>query len=308
MSPQNDRSRKRDAPEGGVRLQKLLAEAGYGSRRACEEFVTAGRVAVDGEVVTQLGTRVDPQTQSIEVDGERLAIEPKKYFLVNKPIGYLSTNSDPGGRPRVIDLLPAGGPRLYPVGRLDENSRGLLLVTNDGEMANKLLHPRYGVPRRYKVQVAGEPGRDVLEQLKEGLHFTEGLFKVRGVKKLKTVGKSTWLELVLTEGRNREIRRLLARVGHKVMKLERIGFGPLKLGRLKVGEYRPLSRREVAELEELVRTNTATGRRAPGKRKRATRKATTGESGTRGPRKRTAKKRTGGPRTGGPKKTKRRKR
>lgn len=293
MSSPKKRASRGAPPAYGVRLQKVLAEAGYGSRRACEEFVTAGRVVVDGKVVSQLGTRVDLDSQIVEVDGERLRVEPKRYFLVNKPTGYLSTNNDPRGRPRVIDLLPDGGPRLYPVGRLDENSRGLLLVTNDGEMANKLLHPRYKVPRRYKVQVAGDPKRDVLDQLKDGLRFTEGLFKVRGVKKLKTVGKSTWLELVLTEGRNREIRRLLARVGHKVMKLERIGFGPLKLGRLKVGEYRPLSRSEIGELEELVRTNTGTGRRAPGKKRSG---APTHDANR------------GGARRGGPKKVRRRNR
>lgn len=248
-----------------VRLQKLLAEAGYGSRRACEEFITAGRVSVDGEVVTQLGTQVDLATQKVLVDTVPLKLEPKQYFLVNKPPGYLCTNSDPRGRPRVIDLVPPQT-RLYTVGRLDENSQGLLLVTNDGEMANKLLHPRYTVPRRYQVQVAGEPTRETLKTLEEGLHFTEGKFRVRQAKRLRKAGKSTWLELVLTEGRNREIRRLLARVGHKVMKLERIGFGPLRLGKLKSGEYRPLTRSELDGLRELVKSNAKSGSAGPRRR------------------------------------------
>jgi 23S rRNA pseudouridine2605 synthase len=261
--PTNERRSKSDS---SVRLQKVLAEAGYGSRRACEEFITAGRVMVDGRVVTELGTKVDPGRQEVHVDGERLAIEAKRYFVVNKPSGYLCTNSDPRGRPRVVDLFPSDGPRLYTVGRLDENSRGLLLVTNDGELANKLLHPRYHVPRRYRVQVAGEPTRETYDQLVEGLHFTEGKFRVKHVKKIRTVGQSTWLELVLTEGRNREIRRLLARVGHKVMKLERIGFGPLRLGKLKPGETRPLTPRELGELEELVRTRSGGDRPGAGQR------------------------------------------
>ncbi len=249
-------------PAQPVRLQKLLAEAGYGSRRACEEFITSGRVAVDGETVTRLGTQVDLDRQRVTVDTVPLELEKKQYFLVNKPPGYLCTSSDPRGRPRVIDLVPPHG-RLYTVGRLDENSRGLLLVTNDGEMANKLLHPRYKVQRRYKVQVAGEPTGDTLKSLEAGLHFTEGKFRVRSAKKIRKSGKSAWLELVLTEGRNREIRRLLARVGHKVMKLERVGFGPLKIGRLKSGEYRPLTRKELDELRDLVRKNSGSSSGPP---------------------------------------------
>lgn len=238
-----------------IRLQRFLAQCGLGSRRDCEELIIAGRVAVDGRIANQLGTTVDPSTQSISLDGERLKLERKKYFMLNKPSGFLCTADDPQGRRVVLDLFPQEGPRLFTIGRLDENTTGLLLVTNDGDLAQKLAHPRYRIFRQYRAQVAGQPKREVFEQLKQGLFFTEGKFRVYNVKPVKKQKDSTWVEITMTEGQNREIRRLFARVGHKVMKLERIGFGPLRLGRLSIGEYRDLSREELAELHAVLERN-----------------------------------------------------
>ncbi len=253
--------------DGPMRLQRYLAAAGLGSRRHCEEYILAGRVTVDGEVVTQLGTQVDAALQEIAFDGESLRSQRHRYYLLNKPVGYLCTNRDPQRRQRVLDLFPASGPRLFTVGRLDEGSEGLLLVTNDGELANQLAHPRFRIDRIYQVQVAGHPDRDLLQQLEQGMYFTDGRFKAESVRPLKKQGKSTFLEIRLREGKNREVRRMLARIGHKVMKLQRVGFGPIRLGRVKTGEYRELRPEEVRALQELVR-KTSVGR--PVHRKRRT--------------------------------------
>jgi 23S rRNA pseudouridine2605 synthase len=250
-SPHDDSSM--DAkPSRGVRLQKLLAAAGVDSRRKCEEYIITGRVTVDGEVVTDLGAKADPETQDVRLDGERLRPQKKRYYLLNKPPGYLSTNYDRAGRPRAVDLVPARGGRLFTVGRLDEASQGLLLVTNDGELAQQLAHPRYQVPRIYRIQVAGIPTQETLAQLRKGLHFTEGKFGLKRTKRLKTHGQSAFLEVELTQGHNREIRRLFARVGHKVIWLQRVGFGPLRLGDLPVGKSRPLRTDEIKALHEFV--------------------------------------------------------
>ena len=255
--------RRRKAPEPVVedldeadlsreRLQKVLASAGLASRRHCEEYILDGRVTVDGKVVTTLGIKVDPDTQRVCVDGERIKIERRQYFLVNKPSGVLSTNADPNGRPRVVDLLPPWKGRLFTVGRLDEGSEGLLLVTNDGDLAHKLAHPKFQVERVYRALVAGTPSDEVLHQLRQGLYFTEGKFRVHDVRRIKSSIKSTIIELVLTEGQNREVRRLLARVGHKVMKLKRISFGPLRLGDLQTAGYRPLTALELKQLQQFA--------------------------------------------------------
>ncbi|REJ86409.1 MAG: rRNA pseudouridine synthase [Planctomycetota bacterium] len=250
-----------------IRLQRYLASCGLGSRRSCERFITEGRVTVDGKVVDELGAKVDPQTQQVALDGENLRMERKKYYIVNKPTGYVSTNRDPQRRPRVIDLFPAGGPRLFLVGRLDEASEGLLIVTNDGDLAQKLAHPKYRIYRTYRVQVAGEPSPESLRELKRGMHFAEGRFRVHDVKPLKKQGRSMFLEAVLAEGQNRELRRLFARIGHKVLDLKRIAFGPIKLGRLPVGQFRELRRDELAELLALVERNRP-GKRTAGASKR----------------------------------------
>jgi 23S rRNA pseudouridine2605 synthase len=239
--------------------------AGAGSRRHCEEFILAGRVTVDRQTVTELGCRVVPGEQEVRLDGERVRLERKTWYLLNKPTGYLCTNSDPGGRPRVIDLFPGNRARLFTVGRLDENSQGLLLVTNDGELAHKLAHPRFRVRKIYHVQVAGIPSREILEQLKRGLYFAEGRFKVADATLVRTRGQSAVLELELLEGQNREIRRLLAKLGHKVQRLERVALGTVTLGDLPPGQYRLLTPHEITSLGELV-SNRRSGR--GGRRKR----------------------------------------
>jgi 23S rRNA pseudouridine2605 synthase len=231
-----------------VRLQRYLASCGLGSRRACEEFIVSGRVTIDGKTVTELGTKVDPQSQSVALDGESLRMERKKYYALNKPSGVLSTNRDPEGRTRVIDLFPADEPRLFTVGRLDEDSEGLLIVTNDGDLAQKVAHPKFRMLRTYQMQVAGIPTGESLGQVKKGIHFAEGKFRVHDAYIVKVRGKSAIIEVVLAEGHNRELRRLFARIGHKVMKLTRIAFGPVKLGSLPRGQYRELRRDELAGL------------------------------------------------------------
>jgi 23S rRNA pseudouridine2605 synthase len=237
---------ERDAPTG-ERLQKVLALAGHGSRRACEELIVAGRVMVDGEICTVLGTRVDPQAQEIRVDGVALPRQKLLYYVLNKPAGVLSTNNDPSGRARVIDLVP-GERRLFTVGRLDKESEGLILVTNDGDLANRLAHPRYGVEKIYQVEVAGKPEPEHLRELRQGVHLAEATVRAESVAIKKSRPHSTVLEITLREGRNREIRRMLARVGHKVLRLKRIALGPLRLADMPVGAYRELTHREVTEL------------------------------------------------------------
>ncbi|MCS7303932.1 MAG: rRNA pseudouridine synthase [Thermoguttaceae bacterium] len=232
-----------------IRLQKVLAAAGLGSRRKCEELILAGRVEVDGQLVTELGTRVDPYRQEIRVDGQRIRLQPLVYYAVNKPSGVVCTHRDPSGRTRLIDLVPASkGVRLFPVGRLDLHSEGLILVTNDGQLANRLTHPRYGVEKTYRVQVAGLPTPEILQKLQRGVWTSEGKLKAERIKVLGTHKKSTFLEMVLAEGRNRQIRRMLARVGHKVMKLKRLAVGPIRLGKLKPGACRPLTQEEIQAL------------------------------------------------------------
>jgi 23S rRNA pseudouridine2605 synthase len=238
--------------DGRERLQKILAAAGVASRRECEELIREGRVEVDKQVVTELGTRVDPQRQEIRVDGEMLTTPKLAYFAVNKPIGVVSTSSDPAGRPRVIDLLPPNAPRVFCVGRLDMTTEGLILLTNDGELANGLTHPRHGVEKIYHVQVAGQVERDVLAQLHRGMHLAEGFAHVKHVRIKSRRKRSTILEMVLDEGRNREVRRLLARVGHKVQRLKRIAVGPVRLADLPAGAVRPLTTKEIHSLERAV--------------------------------------------------------
>lgn len=239
-----------------VRLQVLLARCGLGSRRNCEEFIQTGRVTVDGETVTALGARVNLSSR-IAVDGELLRPEQPAYYMVNKPKGVLCTNDDPSGRTRVIDLFPDNAGRLFPVGRLDENSVGLLLVTNDGELSHALAHPKFQVPKIYHVQVAGIPTLETLQTLRRGLYFDGGRFAVKNAKRLKVVGRSSVLEVTLAEGHNREIRRLFAKVGHKVMKLERVQFGPLQLRGVATGKYRRLTPAEIKLLHKYIEDGDA---------------------------------------------------
>jgi 23S rRNA pseudouridine2605 synthase len=234
------------------RLNKFLAHAGVGSRRHCEELIVRGRVAVNGRVIRELATKVE-EGDEVSVDGQPLHGEKLVYWLVNKPRGYLCTNFDPAGRPLAVDLVPHVSQRVYTVGRLDEDSEGLLLLTNDGDLANRLMHPRFGVEKTYHVQVAGHPNHEDLQQLLRGVWLSDGHVRARRVRRLKAQGDSTWLEIVLNEGKNREIRRMLASRGHKVMVLRRIAIGPVHLDRLRRGKARRLT---VEELERLRRTAT----------------------------------------------------
>jgi 23S rRNA pseudouridine2605 synthase len=236
-----------------------LAAAGVASRRECEDLILEGRVEVDRQVVSALGTRVDPLRQEIRLDGE-LLLQPKLvYWAIHKPAGVVSTSRDPAGRPRVIDLLPPNSPRAFCVGRLDQSSEGLILATNDGTLANGLTHPRHGVEKMYHVQVAGQVDLEVLRMLRRGVRLAEGFAHVKFVRVKSRRKQSTLLEMVLDEGRNREIRRLLARAGHKVQRLVRVAVGPVRLGDLPPGGVRPLALREV----EALRRAVAQGRKPP---------------------------------------------
>ncbi len=231
----------------------MLAAAGIGSRRHCEELITAGRVEVDRRVVTELGTKVDPAAQEIRLDGVQLPKSKLLYYAVNKPQGVVSTNRDPAGRPRVVDLVPAGEARLFTIGRLDVSSEGLILVTNDGQLTDLLTHPRYGVQKTYRVMVAGRPTQEVLAKLRRGVRLPEGLARVDQLRVKSRHKESTILEMVLREGRNREVRRVLARVGHKVLRLVRTAVGPVRLGSLPAGGCRKLTSKELQALRREVK-------------------------------------------------------
>jgi 23S rRNA pseudouridine2605 synthase len=232
------------------RLNKILAHAGVGSRRHCDDLIAAGRVKIDGAIVRDLGTKLDPENHQVAVDDHPVKGEKMVYWLVNKPKGVLCTNHDPAGRPRAVDLVPHIEQRVYTVGRLDEGSEGLLLLTNDGDLAAKLLHPRYGVEKTYEVQVAGNPSKDDLDQLLKGVWLSDGKVKAKFVKRMKSQGDSTWLRIILCEGKNREIRRMLAKLGHKVMKLTRTAIGPALLDRLPKGKSRKLTLPEIEALRK----------------------------------------------------------
>ena len=235
------------------RLQKVLATAGFGSRRQCEELIVAGRVEIDREVVDELGIRVDPKSQEVRVDGQKIKLPRLKYFALNKPVGIVSTARDPWARTRVIDLVDDPD-RLFTVGRLDKSSSGLILVTNDGELANQLAHPSYEVAKTYRVTVAGKPTYETMRKLRTGIRLSEGRVSVDSVQLKKSHHSKSVLEIVLSEGRNREIRRMLAQVGHKVQQLNRIAIGSLRLGDLPNGAYRELTRDEVQRLRKSVST------------------------------------------------------
>lgn len=245
------------------RLQRVLASAGYGSRRQCEELIVEGRVEVDGRTVTELGTQVDPQKSKIYVDGSLLRRERPAYFVVNKPPGVVTTNRDPQGRTRVIDLVQERQ-RLFPVGRLDRSSEGLILLTNDGELAQQLAHPKYGVRKTYRVTVAGKVDNEKLAQMKRGIYVAEGRVAVDGARIVRHRAKATDLEILLREGKNREIRRILARLGHKVLTLQRVALGPLRLGELPRGAYRPVTSDELRRLRDEIRFQSRRAREARG--------------------------------------------
>ena len=236
-----------EPPEAGERLQKVLARAGLGSRRACEEFIAAGRVEVNGEVAT-LGRRVDPEQDHVTVDGVTLPVRAGLvYYLLNKPPRVVTTAQDPEGRPTVLDLVPAE-PRVFPVGRLDWDTEGLLLLTNDGDLAHGLTHPSRGVPKTYLAEVAGVPGRAALRRLREGVDLDDGRTAPARARLAQTTPTGAALEIVIHEGRNRQVRRMCETVGHPVRRLVRTRFGPLRDHRLAPGEWRPLTQAEIRAL------------------------------------------------------------
>lgn len=236
---------------GPQRVQKILAAAGVGSRRACEQLIAEGRVAVDGELVT-LGAKADATGNVITVDGERIHTNPRLvYLLLNKPPGVVTTVRDPQGRATVMDLIPAA-PRVYPVGRLDRDTEGLLLLTNDGELANRLSHPRYEVEKTYVAQIRGPAKRKALRELLEGVELEDGLARARSVKELGSSGDRTLVEIVIAEGRKREVRRMLAAVELPLERLARVRIGPLGLGDISPGKSRPLNGAEVRALYAAV--------------------------------------------------------
>jgi len=234
-----------------MRLAKHLAHSGVASRRAAETLIAAGRVCVNGEPVRDPARDVG-DTDRIEVDGHTLAgVEPRIVYAVCKPLGVVSTARDTHGRPTVVELIPAGGLRLYPVGRLDADSSGLILLTNDGDLANRLTHPRYEVPKTYLVRVGGgRVGEDALRALRTGVQLDDGLTAPARVRRMGGRGSNS-IELTIREGRNRQVRRMCEAVGHPVLALERTAFGPLRLDGLAPGAYRRLSDEEVERLHAL---------------------------------------------------------
>jgi len=235
----------------GVRLQKVLAEAGLASRRAAEELIAEGRVEVNGDIAI-LGRRVDPDRDVIRVDGARVPTARRhRYLLLNKPKGVVTTLDDPEGRRTVAEFLPKG-PRLFHVGRLDADTTGLLLLTNDGDLANRLTHPRYEVSKTYVASVSGLVTPAVLNKLKAGVELEDGLLKPDSVKLMDASPRGSLLRITLHEGRNRAVRRLLDAVGHPVVELSRVALGPLQLGTLKIGQTRDLTRDELGALLDLA--------------------------------------------------------
>ena len=236
-----------------MRLQKFLARAGVASRRASERIIEAGRVRVDGEVVTRLGTTVDEATQVVEVDGRPVRLPGPRWLMLHKPPGWLCSRDDPGGRPIVYELIPPDAASLFHVGRLDYMSEGLLLFTNEGDIAHGLLHPSSEIRRRYVVTLLGPAPRDVPRRLVAGVELEDGPAVAESAGWLDDPGTgSPRVELTLTEGRNREVRRMLAELGLRIRSLRREAFGPLELGDLERGETRPLTGEEVAALREIA--------------------------------------------------------
>ena len=229
------------------RLQKVMASAGVASRRQCEELILQGEVRVDGRVVDELPAFVDPAASTITVEGKRLQQPRPLYFLLNKPKGVICTSRDPQGRTKAVDLVPAQG-RVFCVGRLDADTTGLIILTNDTELANVLTHPRYKVPKTYLAKVRGHIDKQALERLRKGIWLAEGRTAQAQVKVVKAARGESVVELTIRQGMNRQVRRMLAKVGVAVKSLKRIRIAGLRLGSLSVGKYRPLSKAEVAAL------------------------------------------------------------
>ena len=241
--------------DAGVRLQKYLAQAGVASRRRSETLIVSGRVRVNGVVVTELGTRVEPEYDIIEVDGRPVRAAAAEWLALHKPIGYLSTRVDPQGRRTLYELLPPPLRRLFYVGRLDRDSEGLILLTNEGDVAHRLLHPRHGVEREYEVELDAAIGGDALQRLTRGVQLEDGPARAQRVRRLAPAR----IALTVREGRKREVRRMLEAVGRRVMSLRRVRYGPIRLGALPSGRWRRLAPQEVAALRRLVHADEQDG-------------------------------------------------
>lgn len=237
-----------------VRLQKVIAASGLASRRKAEEWIAQGRVTINGKIVRELGTRVDPERDHVKVDGRHIkGIEPYAYLLLNKPKGIVSTLNDPEGRPTIQNLLHGVTLRVFPVGRLDFDTEGLMLLTNHGELAQALLHPRYHVAKVYLAKVKGVLNDEEISQLARGVKLEDGMTAPAIVKKVRKAEENSWLEVTIYEGRKHQIKRMFEVVGHPVLKLKRIKFGPLSLGDLLPGEFRYLTDREANTLRAIFK-------------------------------------------------------
>ncbi|MWV44756.1 pseudouridine synthase [Paenibacillus sp. HJL G12] len=238
------------------RLQKILAQAGIASRRKCEELILAGKVEVNGETVTALGTKADPETDIITVQGKPIRNEKKIYIMMNKPKGVITSASDPAGRKIVTDYIKGIKERIYPVGRLDYDTEGLLLLTNDGEFANMLTHPKHHVPKTYLATVEGIPHGSELDKLRAGIKLDDGMTYPAEVeyKDIDTEKNEAVITITIHEGRNRQVRRMFEAISHKVIRLKRISFGDLLLQNLKRGLYRHLSADEVEALKNMAKS------------------------------------------------------
>jgi pseudouridine synthase len=276
-TPSNDPLRAAAPPPATAqeRLQKFIARCGRSSRRAAEDLIRAGRVRVNGAIVRRLGSCVDPDRDRVELDGRSIRPTAPMYVLVHKPRGVVSTLRDPEGRPTLRDLLPRGV-RLYPVGRLDLTASGLVLLTNDGALAERLMHPRHGVRKTYHVKVAGRPDAAALGRLQRGVRLDRRPVVVEGARIIKTLPTKSWLEITVAEGRHHLVRRLCEAIGHPAEKLCRVRLGPLALGALRPGEVRPLTPREIGalhgDLGAEAAPKPARRRRAPGSSSRTVRR------------------------------------
>jgi len=235
-----------------IRIQKLLSQAGIASRREAERLIKEGRVSVNGKRVTELGTKVDPDKDRVKVDHKLVLLPKKIYIILNKPKRYITSVQDPEGRPVITDLLPELGSKVFPVGRLDYDTEGLILLTNDGDIAQKLQHPRYKIPRTYLAKIKGTPNEKDLYPITKGIKLDDGLTLPAEVKKIKEGLKNCWVEITVREGKNRLVKRMFERIGFPVLKLIRIRFDGLKLHNLPSGHFRFLNHIEVTRLMKAV--------------------------------------------------------
>ncbi|MEK6725101.1 MAG: pseudouridine synthase [Deltaproteobacteria bacterium] len=234
------------------RIQKIMAQGGIASRREAERLILDGRVTLNGKVVEELGTKADTEKDYIKVNGRLITRpEPKTYIMLFKPRGYVTTSKDPEGRPTVMELLEKVKVRVFPVGRLDYDTEGLILCTNDGDLAHRLQHPSHEIPKTYLVKVDGVPTQDGIVKLRNGIKLKDGMTAPARVKIIKKAEANSWLEIIIHEGRNRQIKRMFEAIGHSVIKLKREGLAFLSLGDLKPAEYRHLTAEEIKKLKEI---------------------------------------------------------